>query len=198
MAKSALITAFTGQDGSYLAELLLDQGYEVHGMVRRVALASPRAPPSAPRSHSGSKSRSIQAHGGLSLAEGIARYEHRTKRLLNRRTSNSIRTPPGRYARLGECLHNTPRSTRSRLRQLRRLQSAIPLFETPLSESTTRKYIIGELATFPLVLVDSTTAIDGDSEPRGEIAVGSQEARMSGTRVGGADARRPSMCTCFS
>jgi GDPmannose 4,6-dehydratase len=31
----ALITGITGQDGSYLAELLLDQGYEVHGMVRR-------------------------------------------------------------------------------------------------------------------------------------------------------------------
>lgn len=35
MAKSALITGITGQDGSYLAELLLDKGYEVHGLVRR-------------------------------------------------------------------------------------------------------------------------------------------------------------------
>jgi len=35
MKKSALITGITGQDGSYLAELLLDKGYEVHGMVRR-------------------------------------------------------------------------------------------------------------------------------------------------------------------
>ena len=35
MAKSALITGVTGQDGSYLAELLLDKGYEVHGVVRR-------------------------------------------------------------------------------------------------------------------------------------------------------------------
>ena len=35
MAKRALITGVTGQDGSYLAELLLDQGYEVCGMVRR-------------------------------------------------------------------------------------------------------------------------------------------------------------------
>ena len=34
-ASSALITGITGQDGSYLAELLLDQGYEVHGLVRR-------------------------------------------------------------------------------------------------------------------------------------------------------------------
>ena len=31
----ALITGITGQDGSYLAELLLEKGYEVHGMVRR-------------------------------------------------------------------------------------------------------------------------------------------------------------------
>src|ERR1700741_3668601 len=35
--KSALITGITGQDGSYLAELLLAKGYEVHGMVRRAS-----------------------------------------------------------------------------------------------------------------------------------------------------------------
>ena len=34
-AKKALITGITGQDGSYLAELLLDKGYEVHGIIRR-------------------------------------------------------------------------------------------------------------------------------------------------------------------
>jgi GDPmannose 4,6-dehydratase len=37
----ALITGITGQDGSYLAELLLSKGYEVHGIVRRVALEDP-------------------------------------------------------------------------------------------------------------------------------------------------------------
>jgi len=35
MTRSALITGITGQDGSYLAEFLLERGYEVHGMVRR-------------------------------------------------------------------------------------------------------------------------------------------------------------------
>jgi len=37
MPTSALITGITGQDGSYLAELLLDKGYEVHGVVRRAS-----------------------------------------------------------------------------------------------------------------------------------------------------------------
>jgi GDPmannose 4,6-dehydratase len=37
MSKRALITGITGQDGSYLAEFLLDQGYEVHGLVRRTS-----------------------------------------------------------------------------------------------------------------------------------------------------------------
>jgi GDPmannose 4,6-dehydratase len=37
MAKTALITGITGQDGSYLAELLLEKGYDVHGMVRRAS-----------------------------------------------------------------------------------------------------------------------------------------------------------------
>jgi len=41
MKKKALITGITGQDGSYLAELLLSKGYEVHGIVRRVALEDP-------------------------------------------------------------------------------------------------------------------------------------------------------------
>lgn len=37
MAKTALITGITGQDGSYLAEFLLAQGYEVHGIIRRAS-----------------------------------------------------------------------------------------------------------------------------------------------------------------
>ena len=41
MKRKALITGITGQDGSYLAEFLLQQGYEVHGIVRRVALEDP-------------------------------------------------------------------------------------------------------------------------------------------------------------
>jgi GDPmannose 4,6-dehydratase len=41
MRKKALITGITGQDGSYLTELLLDKGYEVHGIVRRVAIEDP-------------------------------------------------------------------------------------------------------------------------------------------------------------
>jgi GDPmannose 4,6-dehydratase len=41
LTKRALITGITGQDGSYLAEHLLSLGYEVHGLVRRVALEAP-------------------------------------------------------------------------------------------------------------------------------------------------------------
>ena len=39
--RKALITGITGQDGSYLADLLLSKGYEVHGIVRRVAIEDP-------------------------------------------------------------------------------------------------------------------------------------------------------------
>ncbi|MEN9316999.1 MAG: GDP-mannose 4,6-dehydratase, partial [Pseudomonadota bacterium] len=38
MTKRALITGITGQDGSYLAELLLEKGYEVHGIKRRASM----------------------------------------------------------------------------------------------------------------------------------------------------------------
>ena len=37
MIKRALITGITGQDGAYLAELLLSKGYEVHGIIRRTS-----------------------------------------------------------------------------------------------------------------------------------------------------------------
>ncbi|MEK7109946.1 MAG: GDP-mannose 4,6-dehydratase, partial [Patescibacteria group bacterium] len=40
--RKALITGITGQDGSYLAEFLLSKGYEVHGIVRRVAFEDPQ------------------------------------------------------------------------------------------------------------------------------------------------------------
>ncbi|MHC4267853.1 MAG: GDP-mannose 4,6-dehydratase [Planctomycetota bacterium] len=39
--KTALITGITGQDGSYLAEYLLEKGYKVHGIIRRIALENP-------------------------------------------------------------------------------------------------------------------------------------------------------------
>ena len=38
MHKKALITGITGQDGSYLAEFLLEKGYEVHGIKRRASM----------------------------------------------------------------------------------------------------------------------------------------------------------------
>ena len=38
--KKALITGITGQDGSYLAEFLLEKGYEVHGIVRRASVSN--------------------------------------------------------------------------------------------------------------------------------------------------------------
>ena len=40
--KKALITGMTGRDGSYLADLLLSKGYEVHGILRWVALDYPQ------------------------------------------------------------------------------------------------------------------------------------------------------------
>jgi GDPmannose 4,6-dehydratase len=35
MSKCALVTGVTGQDGAYLSQLLLEKGYEVHGVIRR-------------------------------------------------------------------------------------------------------------------------------------------------------------------
>ena len=43
--KKALITGITGQDGSYLAEFLLEKGYEVHGITRCLAVLNRRCLP---------------------------------------------------------------------------------------------------------------------------------------------------------
>ncbi len=65
MAKTALITGITGQDGSYLAELLLEKGYEVVGVVRRVEhdqLLAHRAPARSHHAQAGGPARSALAH----------------------------------------------------------------------------------------------------------------------------------------
>src|SRR3954464_5077107 len=61
MTKRALITGITGQDGSYLADLLLEKGYEVHGMVR----PHPEHPPERDRVRS-----EVVVHSGDLLDEG--------------------------------------------------------------------------------------------------------------------------------
>src|SRR5258708_29810258 len=65
MAKKALITGITGQDGSYLAELLLAKGYEVHGIIRRASTFNTgRLEPIYADPHSG-KSRLFLHYGDL-------------------------------------------------------------------------------------------------------------------------------------
>ncbi len=73
MAKRALITGITGQDGSYLAELLLSKDYEVHGIIRRASTFNTgRLDPIYADPHLG-KSRLFLHYGDLSDASALAR-----------------------------------------------------------------------------------------------------------------------------
>src|SRR6187397_754097 len=73
MAKRALITGITGQDGSYLAELLLSKEYEVHGIIRRASTFNTgRLDPIYADPHSG-KNRLFLHYGDLSDASALAR-----------------------------------------------------------------------------------------------------------------------------
>ncbi len=73
MARKALITGITGQDGSYLAELLLSKGYEVHGIIRRASTFNTgRLDPIYDDPHSG-HSRLFLHYGDLSDASALAR-----------------------------------------------------------------------------------------------------------------------------
>ena len=72
MSKKALITGITGQDGSYLAELLLAKGYEVHGIIRRASTFNTgRLDPIYADPHS-SKNRLFLHYGDLSDASALA------------------------------------------------------------------------------------------------------------------------------
>src|SRR5664279_843467 len=73
MAKRAMITGITGQDGSYLAEFLLAKGYEVHGIIRRASTFNTgRLDPIYEDPHSG-RGRLTLHYGDLSDASALAR-----------------------------------------------------------------------------------------------------------------------------
>ncbi len=73
MANKALITGITGQDGSYLAELLLARGYEVHGIIRRASTFNTgRLDPIYEDPHA-SRNRLFLHYGDLSDASALAR-----------------------------------------------------------------------------------------------------------------------------
>src|SRR5437868_9055494 len=73
MAKKALVTGITGQDGSYLAELLLTKGYEVYGIIRRASTFNTgRLEPIYSDPHM-ERSRLFLEYGDLSDASALAR-----------------------------------------------------------------------------------------------------------------------------
>lgn len=73
LAKKALITGITGQDGSYLAELLLGKGYEVHGIIRRASTFNTGRLDAIYSDPHSSRSRLVLHYGDLSDASALAR-----------------------------------------------------------------------------------------------------------------------------
>src|SRR5215211_9207483 len=71
MTKRALITGITGQDGSYLAELLLEKGYEVHGMIRRSSSFNTQRLDHIYQDPHESKTRLFLVHGDLSDSSAL-------------------------------------------------------------------------------------------------------------------------------
>ncbi len=79
MAKKALITGITGQDGSYLAELLLSKGYEVHGIIRRASTFNTGRLDSIYSDPHASHTRLFLHYGDLSDGSGLARLLEKIK-----------------------------------------------------------------------------------------------------------------------
>jgi GDPmannose 4,6-dehydratase len=93
MAKKALITGITGQDGSYLAEFLLGKGYEVHGLIRRASTFNTvRLDGIYSDPHSG-RTRLFLHYGDLSDASGLSRLltEVRPEEIYNLAAQSHVR-----------------------------------------------------------------------------------------------------------
>ena len=73
MVKKALITGITGQDGSYLAEFLLERGYEVHGIKRRASLLNTARVDHLYRDRHANDTRFKLHHGDLTDASNLTR-----------------------------------------------------------------------------------------------------------------------------
>ena len=79
-AKRALVTGITGQDGSYLAELLLQKGYEVHGIVRRSSSFNTSRLDSIYQDPHEQNRRLILHYGDLNDASSLNRRQRSRKR----------------------------------------------------------------------------------------------------------------------
>jgi len=77
--KRALISGITGQDGSYLAELLLDKGYEVHGIVRRTSNCNTQRIEHIYKNLDNPDSRLILHHGDLTDSNSLQKIIHFVK-----------------------------------------------------------------------------------------------------------------------
>ncbi|MBI4025724.1 MAG: GDP-mannose 4,6-dehydratase [Verrucomicrobia bacterium] len=79
MAKRALITGITGQDGSYLTELLIRKGYEVHGLVRRTSAVQRNRLDALDLTPAQREKQLFLHYGDLSESSGLSRLAHRTQ-----------------------------------------------------------------------------------------------------------------------
>jgi GDPmannose 4,6-dehydratase len=77
--KKAFVTGITGQDGSYLAELLLEKGYQVHGMIRRASTFNTKRIDHIYQDPHERKTRLILHYGDLSDASNISRLLEKIK-----------------------------------------------------------------------------------------------------------------------
>jgi len=82
--KKALITGITGQDGSYLAEFLLDKGYEVHGLIRRSSTFNTDRIDHLYRDFHDPQARLFLHYGDLSVSEGDRIADEIEKMLYDR------------------------------------------------------------------------------------------------------------------
>ena len=133
MTKKAFITGITGQDGSYLAELLLSKGYEVHGMVRRSSTFNTGRIDSIYIDPHEPDARLFLHYGDLSDSEQIANVMYNIRpdevyHLGPRAMSGSASTPPSTHGNV------TALGTTRLLEAIRRSNNNVKFYQASSSE----------------------------------------------------------------
>ena len=148
VTKKALITGITGQDGSYLAELLLDKGYEVHGLIRRSSSFNtgridhlyhdPHEAGRAPVPALRRPDRRVVADRRTSTGSSRTRSTTSARRATSRCASRCPSSPPTRrrWARSGCSRRSGPPTGRSASTRRARREMYGSVAETPQTETT--------------------------------------------------------------
>ena len=138
--KKALITGITGQDGSYLAEFLLEKGYEVHGITRRASISN-----TARIDHLIRKNANVGVEIDYrhELVEGdtACQYSYYYASIIGKGTASIIDNPREKLKALNVIMKHQTGRTFDEFQKNPNLEKAVAIIRIDLNEYSCKKHI---------------------------------------------------------